>query len=135
VRAGIAAVAGAALSATAHAGLWKPISMQEAPTARAAQSAIFTRIDGTDQLIVWGGQDSNSVPFANTGGRWNRLQDVWTPPTPATAPLGRQGPPAVWTGHEMIVWGGDDGLNFLDSGGRYDPVADTWTPTSLTGAP
>src|SRR4029078_12337967 len=111
------AISLAALSGSAHAGLWKTISSQDSPTARAAQSAIFTRIDGTDQLIVWGGQDSNSVPFANTGGRWNRLENVWTPTTTANAPLGRQGHPAVWTGHEMIVWGGDDGLNFLDTGG------------------
>src|SRR5213082_1419009 len=114
---------------------WSSITIVNAPTARAAHSAVFTRIDGTDQMIVWGGQDSPMVPFADTGARWKRLSDVWTATTTNNAPSGREGHPAVWTGHEMIVWGGDDGLNFLNTGGRYDPVADTWRPTSLTGAP
>ena len=34
---------------------WSPISIVDVPTARAAHSAVFTRIDGTDQMIVWGG--------------------------------------------------------------------------------
>ena len=37
----------------------------------------------------------------------------------------------VWTGAEMIVWGGDVGLaNVLNTGGRYDPATDTWTAIS-----
>jgi hypothetical protein len=114
---------------------WSPISTVDAPTARAAHSAVFTRIDGTDQMIVWGGQDSPMVPFADTGARWKRSTNVWAATTTTNAPSGRQGHPAVWTGHELLVWGGDDGLNFLNTGGRYDPVTDTWQPTSLTGAP
>ena len=42
----------------------------------------------------------------------------------------------MWTGSEMIVWGG---FNFpigdLNSGGRYNPSTDSWTATSLTNAP
>ena len=60
---------------------WAPITVVNAPTARAAHSAVFTRIEGTDQMIVWGGQDSPMVPFANTGGRWKRLSNEWTATT------------------------------------------------------
>jgi hypothetical protein len=35
----------------------------------------------------------------------------------------------VWTGTEMIVWGGYDG-SVLNSGGRYSPTTDTWSSTS-----
>jgi hypothetical protein len=49
-------------------------------------------------------------------------------------PAARYQHTAVWTGDEMIVWGGNDGA-YLDSGGRYDPGGDAWTPVSLTGAP
>jgi hypothetical protein len=128
-----------AFLSTASLGLadnWTPLSLLNAPTARTAHSAVFTRIDTTDQMIVWGGQDSNMIPFANTGGRWKRSTDSWTKTTTTNAPAGRQGQPAVWTGHEMIVWGGDAGTDtFLNSGGRYDPVQDLWRPTTLTGAP
>ena len=42
---------------------------------------------------------------------------------------------AVWTGSEMIVWGGYDGGTFLNTGGRYNPSTNSWTATSTTGAP
>ena len=42
---------------------------------------------------------------------------------------------AVWTGSEMIVWGGYDGGNVLNTGGRYNPSTDSWTATSTTNAP
>jgi hypothetical protein len=41
-------------------------------------------------------------------------------------PSARAGHTAVWTGTEMIVWGGA----IQNTGGRYDPALNTWTPTS-----
>jgi hypothetical protein len=42
----------------------------------------------------------------------------------------------VWTGSEVIVWGGVD-QNFLqlNTGGRYNPDTDSWVATSITNAP
>ncbi len=58
--------------------------------------------------------------------------DTWTPTTVASAPAARSGHTAIWTGVEMIVWGGI-GLN---SGGRYFPATDSWLPTSVgSGVP
>ena len=51
------------------------------------------------------------------------------------APDPREDYTAVWTGSEMIVWGGWDGFNALDSGGRYNPSTDSWVATSFSGAP
>jgi len=42
---------------------------------------------------------------------------------------------AVWTGSEMIVWGGQDYPTFLNTGGRYTPGTDSWVATSTTNAP
>ena len=42
---------------------------------------------------------------------------------------------AVWTGSEMIVWGGLSGADYLNTGGRYNPSTDNWTATSTTNAP
>ena len=42
----------------------------------------------------------------------------------------------MWTGSEMIVWGGEsDGISYLNTGGRYNPSTDSWTATSTTNAP
>ena len=50
---------------------------------------------------------SNS--YLNTGGRYNPSTDTWIATSTINAPDGRTGHTAVWTGSEMIVWGGDHG--------------------------
>jgi N-acetylneuraminic acid mutarotase len=53
------------------------------------------------------------------------------------APAGRYWHTAVWTGNEMIVWGGS-GFGSpltLSDGGRYNPQADSWTAVSTNGVP
>jgi N-acetylneuraminic acid mutarotase len=64
------------------------------------------------------------------------LDDLWTPTSTSNALSGRRFNSAVWTGTEMIVWGGQNntGLPFGD-GARYNPSTNTWTPISLTNAP
>ena len=59
--------------------------------------------------------------------------DQWTATTTANAPLARVGHTAVWTGSEMIIWGGGSGIS--NTGGRYNPSTDSWTATSMTNAP
>ena len=63
--------------------------------------------------------------------------DTWTATSTINvhAPSGRYDHTAVWTGAEMIIWGGDDGTSSLNTGGRYDPSTDMWTATSTTNAP
>ncbi|MDQ7087000.1 MAG: MopE-related protein [Acidobacteriota bacterium] len=61
--------------------------------------------------------------------------DQWSalPPAPLTA---RDGHVAVWTGTEMIVWGGEDAsAALLGDGARFDPDLGTWTTITTTGAP
>ena len=41
----------------------------------------------------------------------------------------------VWTGSEMIIWGGTDGFNVVNTGARYNPTTDTWAATTITNAP
>ena len=57
--------------------------------------------------------------------------DTWTATSTTNAPSGRGEHTAVWTGSEMIVWGGD-GYGLLNSGARYNPSTDSWTWITLT---
>src|SRR5439155_660415 len=41
----------------------------------------------------------------------------------------------VWTGNEMVVWGGTNQATDLNTGGRYNPSTNSWTATRTTGAP
>ena len=61
--------------------------------------------------------------------------DTWTATSTFNAPDARINHTAVWTGSEMIVWGGiGDGM-YLNTGGRYNPATDNWAPTSRANAP
>jgi len=56
--------------------------------------------------------------------------DTWTPTSIVNAPTAREWYATVWTGSEMIVWGGWDSTNYLNSGGRYNPATDTSPPAT-----
>src|SRR5205814_1070868 len=113
---------------------WSVTSTANAPAGRWSHTAVWT---GTE-MIVWGGVffDGSNYHYLNTGGRYNPTTDSWTATSNVSAPTGRADHTAVWTGIEMIVWGGDfyDGSNhYLNTGGRYNPSADSWTATSIGG--
>ena len=61
--------------------------------------------------------------------------DTWTPTSLTNTPDGRYKHTAVWTGSEMIVWGGGRGFTGLNNGGRYNPSTDSWTATTTVNAP
>jgi N-acetylneuraminic acid mutarotase len=107
---------------------WTPMSLGAGvPIGRSGHTTVWT---GTE-MIVWGGYVGGGG-YLNSGGRYDPTSDTWAPTSlGAGVPVGRDGHTAVWTGTEMIVWGGYTGSPYLNSGGRYDPLSDSWTSTSL----
>jgi len=84
-------------------------------------------------MIVWGGWNGF---LQNNGKRYDPATDTWTAVQSFGVPFARAAHTAVWTGSEMIIWGGSvAGMGAHNSGGRYNPVTDTWTDTSYTGVP
>ncbi|HZQ70285.1 MAG TPA: Ig-like domain-containing protein [Terriglobales bacterium] len=110
---------------------WALTNVGNAPIARAFHTAVWT---GTE-MIVWGGYDGGIGQLYGDGSRYNPVTNVWTRLPSTNAPTARYFHSAVWTGTEMIVWGGLDYPNYDQSGARYNPTTNTWTPTSMTGAP
>jgi len=111
---------------------WVSTSTVNAPSVRGAHAAIWTG----SEMIVWGGRDpGGSNEFLTNGGRYNPGTDSWIT-TSDEAPSARSNHTAVWTGSEMIVWGGQFGYrSYLNSGGTYTPSIDNWSATSTTDAP
>ncbi|HKP02318.1 MAG TPA: hypothetical protein VJU77_03065 [Chthoniobacterales bacterium] len=107
---------------------WSATTTTGAPSPRFSHTAVWTG----NEMIVWGGLVSAGPVFTNTGGKYNPVTDSWTATSTANAPSARGGHTAVWTGTEMIIWGGPTGAI---PGGRYNPSTNTWTATSLTNAP
>jgi hypothetical protein len=76
------------------------------------------------------GGDSNSG-YLNTGGRYNPSTDAWVTTTTTRAPAAHHFHTAVWSGSEMIVWGGFNNDGDLNAGGRCSPQAYS-TPVVLS---
>jgi N-acetylneuraminic acid mutarotase len=116
---------------------WSPITNVNAPGPRYGNVAVWTG----SEMIVWGGSEYSPDVILNDGGRYNPATDSWTTITLTDAPIAAVYPVAVWSGEEMIVWGGvcEDNVPtcHTDSfeGGRYNPVTDTWSATTLDGVP
>lgn len=97
----------------------------------------------TNEMIVWGGfnQTCNSTTYScadgaayePSTGKWRLL--------PAAPITGRWGHAVVWSGTEMIVWGGATGTpsssspgTTLKDGARFDPKTNVWTKFPDPGA-
>ena len=76
------------------------------------------------------------LPRITTALKWEgTCADVWAATSTVNAPVARHAHTAVWTGSEMIVWGGEAVSGYLNSGSRYNPTTDSWTATSTSGVP
>ena len=110
--------------------IWTTLTTTGAPAAREFHTAVWTG----DEMLVWGGNNRSAL---NDGGRYNPAGNSWTAMTTTAvsgAPVARFYHTAVWTGSEMIIWGGYGGGN-LNTGARYNPAGDSWTTVTSTNAP
>jgi len=120
------------------ANTWSATSLDSAPAGRIEHTAIWTG----DRMIIWGGGTDHSYDsFFNTGGLYNPSGNCWTMTSnTGYVPLPRYNHSAIWTGSEMIVWGGgywgsassDESFN---DGGRYNPATNIWKEVYTIGAP
>ena len=113
------------------ADTWLPTSNSNVPSGRYAHTVVWTG----SEMIVWGGRDTISPSPFDTGGRYNPAADSWTSTSTANAPSGRMVHTAIWSGSEMIVWGGLASSDYFNSGARYNPATNSWTPTTTANAP
>jgi N-acetylneuraminic acid mutarotase len=93
-------------------------------------------------MLAWGSPPSgycdSPLPGRSQceiGGRYDPATDRWKPTGPAPV-SGRVNTPAIWTGREMLIWGGlwGDG-GFALGGLAYDPDLDQWRTLSNVNAP
>ncbi|HEV8202500.1 MAG TPA: hypothetical protein VGS03_21010 [Candidatus Polarisedimenticolia bacterium] len=97
---------------------WTATSTTNAPLARESHVAVWA--GEVSDLILWGGED-DSAHVLNTGGRYNPATGVWTATSTTGTPLWGLLGASIWTGTEMIVWGGRNLATMTDmnTGGRY----------------
>lgn len=131
---------------------WVSMSNDGAPLRRVFADAVWTG----SEMIVWGGLGNErtdgtafggSDDYQNSGGRYDPVTDEWRPLYESSdefvgdAPIdGRENYRAVWTGSEMVIWGGsgyhEDAFGYyFQDGAAFDPEADTWRTIPSDGAP
>ncbi len=114
---------------------WTAISTTGAPAGRIDPAAVWS---GTEMLIWGGGVGFFGGASFNDGARYNPTTNTWTAMSNTGAPSARSEFCSVWTGTELLVWGGIDylpGGQIFNDGARYNPTNNSWTPMTSTGAP
>jgi len=108
---------------------WTDMSLVNAPTVRDGHTTIWTG----EKMIIWGGRDRyDGFDSTREGGIYDPATDSWTPISLVGSPAARHNHSAVWTGDEMIVWGGRSDVDGqvtsnLNTGARFDPDNNNWT--------
>jgi N-acetylneuraminic acid mutarotase len=112
---------------------WVATTNANPPAGRAAHTAVWTG----SEMIVWGGFfiDGDGIHHLHTGGRYDPSTDSWVGTSTTNVPVERQLHTAVWTGSEMIVWGGFSGVSYRNTGGRYNPITNSWVATTNANPP
>jgi hypothetical protein len=123
-----------------EAGTWRNVSPRGVLEGGRYAGSVWTG----SEWIVWGGlspQDpeaGDEYRVVDGGARLDPETGEWTPV--AAGPLGgRFGFGTVWTGSELLVWGGFDAKGELTAedvyGAAYDPASDTWRTLNASEAP
>jgi len=75
---------------------------------------------------------TNSYTLPAIGGG-ECVDDTWT--ATSGPPDARDSHTSIWTGSEMIVWGGSANQITLNTGAKYNPSTDIWTVMSAANSP
>jgi N-acetylneuraminic acid mutarotase len=97
---------------------WQSMASACVPLARFSHTGVWS---GTE-LIVWGGSSGSNGYYYRAGGRYNPSTDTWQPTPVVGVSSARRNHTGIWTGTDMIVWGGlDVSVTSLNTGGSYRP--------------
>lgn len=92
------------------------------------------------EMIVWGGMNIEGarVRFYSDGAAYSPATDTWRR-IPEPNFKARRMAKSVWTGEEMLIWGGDanseNEIQLFGDGIAYRPSDDSWHPLPVEGSP
>jgi hypothetical protein len=124
---------------------WTPISTAGAPSGvtETVGSPVPPGTWTGSGLIVWGGSPEGAIVTEGTpvavASRYDVASNTWSPMDRYGEPTARQDDARVWTGSQLLVWGGyaQSATQTVDhaDGALYDLEADQWIPMSSLNAP
>ena len=96
-------------------------TLEPPPFARARPVSVWAETE----LFLWGGDTDLAEAAHADGATFDPSSGRWTA-VPAAPIGGRSSAAAVWTGEEVLVWGGWDSGGPVGDGAAYDPGARAW---------
>ncbi len=123
---------GAALNPSTSA--WTALPTLNAPSARYGHTAIWTG----SKMIVFGGSNSqfSNGQIYDDGAIYDPAANTWTALPVLGSPNSRTNHAAVWTGSEMLVFGGQNAGGSLVTAGAFTVTKNAWRvlPAAPSGA-
>lgn len=116
---------------------WRGATEVDGPSSRQKATVVWAN----NKVLLWGESGcttSTDKKSCAPGVMYDAVSDSWATISTQGAPNPAVGHHAVWTGEEMVVWGGQSGGltgPFTRAGGVYLPATDSWRPMSAQGAP
>ncbi|MBL8680859.1 MAG: hypothetical protein JNK05_16890 [Myxococcales bacterium] len=107
---------------------WRVLESKGAPSRRTHHPVAWTG----SELCVWGGISSVGSKDLTKGALYDPRANVWRNIPTKNEPSARANHTLLWTGREVLVWGGDVRHNpqgrIAGPGGLFDPVKKSWRP-------
>jgi hypothetical protein len=104
---------------------WALMPAKGSPAPRKMHSATWTG----KEWLIWGGilitDPERGRELYGDGASFEPANQVWSSIPISSEFPGRFGHSAVWTGTEMMIWGGAR-ADTLNTGARYNPATRTW---------
>jgi N-acetylneuraminic acid mutarotase len=95
----------------------------------------FSIICTGSKIIIWGGANDDDLCL-NSGGILDCETLEWSETSRAdNCPSPRASHSAIWTGNEMIIWGGTSYPSNHSDGAKYNPATNEWAPMNSSNCP
>ena len=115
-----------------HASVFEEVGpgwtkLEDPPDARTSAVSVWSgRQQSGRDLVYWSGESGSGTVTEADGFTWDPNTNAWSPMS--DSPLeARAGSGAVFTGSEVVIWGGyGQWPQRLADGAAYDPATDTW---------
>lgn len=111
---------------------WTALSTPDAPEERMKAVGVWA----ADRFVVWGGVGASGELDTGAELLFSGVEPVsWGALPLENAPSARSGCTAIWTGTQMMVWGGQGPLGPLGDGASYRPSDGSWVQVAPANAP
>lgn len=88
----------------------------------------YASVMAGNKILYWGGWDNNTNTYFNDGLLYDIPSGTWSSVPNSPVLSARRSAVAVWTGSEVIIFGGENSGTYYTDGAKLNLSSLTWTP-------